>query len=63
MNVDLAKLARKILRDGDMSPEVLRSESEIEEMKEQLQRQQSLQQVAQQFLNQNQNNNNTEQPN
>ena len=32
-DVDLTKLARKILRDGDMSPEVLRSEGEIEEMK------------------------------
>ena len=57
MNVDLTKLARKILRDGDMSPEVLRSESEIEEMKEQMQQQQALQQVAQQFINQNQNQN------
>jgi hypothetical protein len=56
MNVDLTKLARKILRDGDMSPEVLRSESEIEDMKEQMQQQQALQQVAQQFINQNQNN-------
>ena len=58
MNVDLTKLARKILRDGDMSPEVLRSESEIEDMKEQMQQQQALQQVAQQFINQNQNQNN-----
>ena len=58
MNVDLTKLARKILRDGDMSPEVLRSESEIEDMKEQMQQQQALQQVAQQFINQNQNPNN-----
>ena len=54
----LTKLARKILRDGDMSPEVLRSESEIEDMKEQMQQQQALQQVAQQFINQNQNPNN-----
>ena len=52
----MTKLARKILRDGDMSPEVLRSESEIEDMKEQMQQQQALQQVAQQFINQNQNN-------
>ena len=37
-----------------MSPEVLRSESEIEDMKEQMQQQQALQQVAQQFINQNQ---------
>ena len=50
MSVDLTKLARKILRDGDMSPEVLRSDAEIEEMKEQMQQQQQLQQVAQQFL-------------
>ena len=55
MNVDLTKLARKILRDGDMSPEVLRSEGEIEDMKEQMQQQQTLQQVAQQFVNQNPN--------
>ena len=50
MSVDLTKLARKILRDGDMSPEVLRSDAEVEEMKEQIQQQQQLQQVAQQFL-------------
>jgi len=50
MNVDLTKLARKILRDGDMSPEVLRSDDEIEEMVTQMQQQQTLAQAAQQIV-------------
>ena len=52
LNVDLTKLARKILRDGDMSPEVLRNENDIEEMKVQLQQQQNLQAVTQQVMQQ-----------
>lgn len=52
MNIDTTKLARKILRDGDMSPEVLRSETEVEEMAQQLQQQQQLAQAAQQVLQQ-----------
>lgn len=56
MNVDVVKLARKILRDGDMSPEVLRDEADINEMKEQMQQQSQLQQAAQ-LLAQQQNGN------
>jgi len=51
-NVNIQALARKILRDGDMSPEVIRSESEMEEMAQMQQQQQqamALQQLAQQF--------------
>ena len=58
MNVDLTKLARKILRDGDMSPEVLRDEAEIDLMMEQQQQQQNVQQVAQQILQESQQGNN-----
>tara|TARA_B110000503_G_C7114432_1_gene399663 strand:- start:154 stop:1665 length:1512 start_codon:yes stop_codon:yes gene_type:complete len=50
MNIDLGKLARKILRDGDMSPEVLRSEREIKVLIEQQQQQNALQQVTQQLV-------------
>jgi len=43
-------LARKILRDGDMSPEVLRSENDVNEMKENMLQQQQLAQAAQQVI-------------
>ncbi len=52
LNIDTTKLARKILRDGDMSPEVLRSEADVEELKNNLQQQQQLQQAAEQVLQQ-----------
>jgi putative NADH-flavin reductase len=57
VNLDLQKLARKILRDGDMSPEVLKSESEVQETLEQQSQQeqaQQLQALAQQLQQQNQ---------
>jgi carbamoylphosphate synthase small subunit len=50
MNIDTTKLARKILRDGDMSPEVLRSENDVNEMKENMLQQQQLAQAAQQVI-------------
>ena len=50
MNIDTAKLARKILRDGDMSPEVIRTESDVAEMQEQMQQQAQISQVAEQVL-------------
>ena len=46
-NVDLQKMARKILRDGDMSPEVIKSESEVQEELEQIAQQQQGQQLQQ----------------
>jgi len=46
-NVDLQKMARKILRDGDMSPEVIKSESEVQEELEQVAQQQQGQQLQQ----------------
>ena len=46
-NVNLQKMARKILRDGDMSPEVIRSESEVQEEIEQVAQQQQGQQLQQ----------------
>jgi hypothetical protein len=52
VNVDLQALARKILRDGDMSPEVIKSEDEVaEELQQQSQQQQAqaLQDLAQQL--------------
>ena len=57
-NINITKLARKILRDGDMSPEVLRDEAEIDLMMEQQQQQQNVQQVAQQILQESQQGNN-----
>ena len=54
--VDTAKFARKILTDGDMSPDVIRSEQEIAEMQEQMrqqQQQQQLNQIAQQVVDPN----------
>jgi len=57
VNLDLQKLARKILRDGDMSPEVVKSESEVQETLDQQSQQeqsQQLQALAQQLQDQNQ---------
>ena len=57
VNLDLQKLARKILRDGDMSPEVLRTEAEVQETLEQQSQQeqsQQLQALAQQLQSQDQ---------
>tara|TARA_R100001443_G_scaffold3740_2_gene11583 strand:- start:2142 stop:3677 length:1536 start_codon:yes stop_codon:yes gene_type:complete len=51
--VDTAKLARKILTDGDMSPDVIRSEQEIQQKNEQMREQmaqQQLMQTAQQVI-------------
>ena len=45
LNVDTQKLARKILRDGDMSPEVIKSERQVSEELEQLSQQQQAQQL------------------
>jgi hypothetical protein len=47
MQVDVAKLARNILREGDMSPDVIRDLREVEQMKQQMQQQQQLQGMAQ----------------
>jgi carbamoylphosphate synthase small subunit len=55
-NVNTQKLARKILRDGDMSPEAVRSESEVEELLQQAQQQQQaiqLQEAARAIAGQN----------
>jgi len=60
-NINVTKLARKILRDGDMSPEVLRDEAEIEEMIAQQQQQQNIQAVTQQLLQAQPNNQNNQQ--
>jgi hypothetical protein len=57
LNIDLVKLARKILRDGDMSPEVLRSDREISDLIERQQQQAAVQQVAQQLMNEQNNTN------
>jgi carbamoylphosphate synthase small subunit len=57
INVDLQKLTRKILRDGDMSPEVIKTETEVEETLEQQSQQQQaeqLQNLAAQLQQQNQ---------
>jgi len=57
INVDLQKMARKILRDGDMSPEVIKSEAQVqEELEQQAQAQQAqaLQELAGQLQEQNQ---------
>lgn len=54
--VDTAKLARKILTDGDMSPDVIRSEKEIAQQQEQMKQQmaqQQLLQTAQQMIDPN----------
>ena len=56
LNVDMQKLARKILRDGDMSPEVIKSEMQVQEAIEQQNQQQQQQQLlglAQQLQEQN----------
>ena len=46
LNVDLQKMARKILRDGDMSPEVIKSEMQVQEEIDQQSQQQQGQQLA-----------------
>jgi hypothetical protein len=54
--VNTQQLARKILTDGDMSPDVIRSDREIAQMQQQMQQQmaqQQLMQGAQQVLDQN----------
>ena len=56
MIVNTKELARKILTDGDFSPNLIRSEREIAQMQEQMQQQmaqQQLMQGAQQLLDQN----------
>jgi hypothetical protein len=56
LNVDLQKLARKILRDGDMSPEVIKSERVVQEeidQQAQTQQNQQLLMLAQQMQAQN----------
>jgi len=45
-NIDLQKMARKILRDGDMSPEVIKSEMQVQEEIEQQAQQQQGEQLA-----------------
>ena len=50
-NVNVQALARKILRDGDMSPEAIRTEQEVKDIQEQAQQQQQAQ-VLQQFAQQ-----------
>ena len=47
LNVDLQKMARKILRDGDMSPEVIKSEMQVRDELEQQSQQQQGQQMLQ----------------
>ena len=42
MQVDMAKLARNILREGDMSPDVIRDLREIQKIKQEQQQQQQL---------------------
>ena len=54
MQVDIAKLARNILREGDMSPDVIRDLREVEQMKQQMAQQQQLQGMAQQLTNEQQ---------
>ena len=46
LNVDLQKMARKILRDGDMSPEVIKSEMQVQEEIDQQSQQEQGQQLA-----------------
>lgn len=48
VNVDLKKLARKILRDGDMSPEVVRTDDEVNEILKQQQEQMQLNEITKQ---------------
>lgn len=54
MQVDVAKLARNILREGDMSPDVIRDLREVEQMKQQMAQQQQIQGMAQQLTNEQQ---------
>ena len=54
MNIDTQALARKIIRDGDLSPEAVRTEREVKALIEQQQQQmqaQQMMQVAQQLQN------------
>jgi carbamoylphosphate synthase small subunit len=54
MLIDMKKLAKKVLTDGDMSPDIIRTEREIAQMQEQMQQQMAQQQMmqgAQQLLN------------
>jgi len=46
INIDTQALARKILRDGDMSPEALRTERQVQEVLEQQQAQAQQAQLA-----------------
>ena len=51
ININIQKLARKIIRDGDLSPEAVRTEKEVQEILKQQQQQaqqQAMMQVAQQ---------------
>ncbi len=53
INVDTQKLARKIIRDGDLSPEAVRSLREVEQIKQQQQQQaqqQAMMAMAQQAM-------------
>lgn len=52
--VNVAKLARNILREGDMSPDVIRDLREVEQMKQQMEQQQQIQGMAQQLTNEQQ---------
>jgi hypothetical protein len=45
--IDMQKLARKILRDGDASPEIIRTARELEQLAEQQEQQQLFNQTAQ----------------
>ena len=47
VNIDTQALARKILRDGDMSPEALRTERQVAEIQEQQAQQMQAAQLAQ----------------
>ena len=59
MQIDIAKLARNILREGDMSSDVIRDLREVEQMKQQMEQQQQLQGMAQQITNEQQPNRRT----
>jgi hypothetical protein len=51
-HIDIPKLARKITRDGDMSPEVLLDEDEVAQKLQAQQQQQFLQQAQQAIADQ-----------
>jgi hypothetical protein len=48
VNVDLNKMARKLLRDGDMTPEVVRTEEEVVKILEQQKQQMQLNEITEQ---------------